>query len=522
MPGTLVWLRRDLRLADQPALHAAAARGLPVYPVYLHAPEEEAPWSPGAASRWWLHHSLTAFAAQLEQAGSRLTIRVGPSLSALRDLIQETDADAVYWNRCYEPSAIRRDSVVKQVLGEMGISVISYNASLLREPWTVATGSGDPYRVFTPFWKACKAAGIESEPLPQPVFPNPEPLQPRRIPLDSIPLDSIPSVDLAGGLGNAVAASRVVDHPDPWPDSVALDALRLLPTIPWADGLRATWTPGAAGAHERLDDFLDCGIRQYHSGRDLPGQPYTSRLSPHLHFGEISPRQILWALRTRGMALDGGHAEHFVRELGWREFAYHLLYHFPETTSQPLNPRFTRFPWRQAPVDLQAWQRGRTGIPIVDAGMRELWETGWMHNRVRMIVGSLLTKNLRLHWLEGAHWFWDTLVDADLAANTLGWQWIAGSGADAAPYFRIFNPVLQGQRFDPDGAYVRRYLPALAKMPTASVHTPWTAPQSLLAGYPSSPIVDLKLSREEALAAYQQVRADNAVADPEPAKQRSL
>jgi deoxyribodipyrimidine photo-lyase len=271
-------------------------------------------------------------------------------------------------------------------------------------------------------------------------------------------------------------------------------------------GLAETWKPGENGARERLDHFIEESVRGYGDARNLPGQYGTSRLSPHLHFGEISPRQIVRALQQAGLSLDSGGAEHFVREIGWREFGHHLLFHFPHTTDAPLNPRFKNFPWRESPDELCAWQRGRTGIPIVDAGMRELWQTGWMHNRTRMIVASLLVKNLRLHWLHGARWFWDTLVDADLASNTLGWQWVAGTGADAAPYFRIFNPVLQGQRFDPDGVYVRRHVPELAELAADVIHSLGDAPQTPGPGphpqdYPD-PIVDLKTSREAALEAF--------------------
>jgi deoxyribodipyrimidine photo-lyase len=468
MAATLVWLRRDLRLADQPALQAAAQRGLPVIPVFIHAPGEEAPWQPGGASNWWLHHSLVRMGEALAQTGSRLILRRGASLATLLDLALETGADAVFWNRLYEPAVIRRDQEIKRTLREAGLTATSFNAALLQEPWQIATGSGDPYKVFSPFWKACRKAGIDIAPGTAPArLPGPY------------------AAARAGGV---------------WPRSEPLEALDLLPRIRWDRGLAEHWTPGEAGALERLQDFVEDSVRAYAKGRELPGRDGTSRLSPHLHFGEISPRQIVWTLREAGLDLDAGGPEHFVRELGWREFGQHLIYHFPQTTEEPLNPRFQHFPWRESQQDLRAWQQGRTGIPIVDAGMRELWQTGWMHNRARMIVASLLTKNLRLHWLHGARWFWDTLVDADLASNTLGWQWAAGSGADAAPYFRIFNPVLQGERFDTDGAYVRRYVPELGAMPDAKIHTPWKSDRKT-PDYPD-PVVDLKTSREAALAAF--------------------
>lgn len=293
--------------------------------------------------------------------------------------------------------------------------------------------------------------------------------------------------------------------------SLAIERLGLLPRIRWDAGLAQAWTPGEAGAQEALAQFLDAALADYAGERDRPDHAGTSRLSPHLHFGEVSPRQVVQAIAARGLLARG---EPYVRELGWREFSHHLLFHYPDTTDAPLNPRFAHFPW--ATVDagqLSAWQRGRTGVPLVDAGMRELWTTGWMHNRVRMVVASFLCKNLRLHWLHGARWFWDTLVDADLANNTQGWQWSAGCGADAAPYFRIFNPVAQGERFDPQGHYVRRWLPELARVPAAALQAPWTLrplerAEAGIAGTPwAQPIVDLADSRAAALAAYQRMRA---------------
>jgi len=471
MGASLVWLRRDLRLADQPALHAATERGQPVLPVYIHAPEEEGPWAPGAASNWWLHHSLDRLESALENLGSRLILRRGPTLESIRQLARETGADAVFWNRLYEPAAIRRDREIKRALREDGLVVSSFNAALLNEPWSVGSASGDPYKVFSPFWKASKAIGIDA-----PILPMPTELR----------------------------------NPVSWPRGESLASLGLLPEIPWDAGLATTWKPGEAAALQRVEAFLDGAVQRYGDMRDFPAQPGTSRLSPHLHFGEISPRQIVQALRDAGHDPESGGAEHFVREVGWREFAHHLLYHFPHTAEQPLNAKFSEFPWRESAEDLLRWQQGRTGIPIVDAAMRELWQTGWMHNRSRMIVASLLTKNLRMHWLHGARWFWDTLVDADLAANTLGWQWAAGCGADAAPYFRIFNPVLQGQRFDPEGRYVRRFVPELQRVPDSGIHAPWghkgkPVDRRLRPDYPD-PIVDLQSSRQAALDAFSVIR----------------
>jgi deoxyribodipyrimidine photo-lyase len=431
---TIVWLRNDLRLADNPALADAAARG-PVVPVYIWAPDEEGDWPPGAASRWWLHRSLAALDAALRRHRSRLVIRRGPALETLRALAAETGADSVVWNRRYEPAAVDRDSTVKRELE----SCRSFGASVLREPWTLATGSGEPYRVFTPFWRALCAMGEPGEPLPEPAL----------------------------------------HVPDVWPESLAPADLDLLPEVPWDAGLAEEWTPGEAGGRERLDDFLPRAGR-YEGDRERPALP-TSQLSPHLHFGELSPRQVWTAVRDAA----GHAAEPYLRQLGWRDFAHHLLYHFPHTASEPLNIEYWHMPWRNDPRGLEAWQRGETGFALVDAGMRQLWERGWLHNRARMVTASFLTKDLLVDWREGARWYWDTLVDADLANNTLGWQWVAGSGADAAPYHRIFNPETQAGRFDPDGAYAARWLGD---------------------GPRPAPIVDHAAARRRALDAFEKVR----------------
>ncbi|GMV79851.1 MAG: deoxyribodipyrimidine photolyase [Planctomycetota bacterium] len=471
---TLVWFRQDLRLDDQPALRAALARGGPIVPVYIWAPEEEAPWAPGAASRWWLHHSLAALHAELAKQGSRLILRRGESLAELRSVAQATGAHAVYWNRRYEPAAIRRDAKLKRALKSEGWEAESHNAALLFEPWTVQTGGGAPYQVFTPFWKACLK-------LPEP----PEPL----------------------------ARPRTLPAPSRWPQSVSLDSLGLLPSRDWADGFHAHWTPGAKGARTALKRFTTGILADYPAGRDRPDQAGTSRLSPHLHFGEIGPREVWHAVRASAERTSGGGwvraEETYLREIGWREFAHHLLFHFPHTPHKPLRASFQSFPWRRNRPALDAWQRGATGFPIVDAGLRELWHTGWMHNRVRMIVASFLVKDLLISWREGARWFWDTLVDADLANNTLGWQWTAGCGADAAPFFRIFNPVSQGEKFDPQGQYVRRWAPELKSLPDRYVHRPWECPglERSAAGvhlgmtYPH-PLVDHANARDAALAAF--------------------
>lgn len=466
MSTALIWFRHDLRLADNPALHRARQAHERVIPIYIHAPREEALWKPGAASRWWLHHSLAALDVQLRQRGSRLVLRQGGSLTQLRQLLSETGAVAVYWNRRYEPVITARDQGVKAALRADGVIVESAQAALLVEPWTLLKADGTPYQVFTPFWKACL------QKLP--------PIAPLSVPT------------LAG--------------PHRWPDSMPLKALDLLPHIPWDAGLAAAWQPGEVGAQAQLAQFCATALTGYAQWRDWPGREGVSRLSPYLHFGEISPRQI-WATAmetTGGDPLANRGAETYLREIGWREFAHYVLYHWPHTTEQPLQERFAAYPWREEYGELlQVWQQGRTGYPMVDAGMRQLWQTGWMHNRVRMLVASFLVKNGRIPWQEGARWFWDTLVDADLASNTLGWQWTAGCGTDAAPYFRVFNPFLQGAKFDPEGAYIRRWIPELAALPASTIHQPWTASTRL--DYPA-PVIDFAASRAEALQGWSQIR----------------
>ncbi|WP_233842738.1 deoxyribodipyrimidine photo-lyase [Dyella sp. 2HG41-7] len=470
MSTAIVWFRRDLRLADHAALHRACADSSRVVPLYIHAPQEEGDWQPGAASRWWLHHSLTALDNDLRSRQSALHIRKGDSLQLLLDVIAQTGADTVYWHRLYDPAAVARDARIKSALREKGIAVHSFGGALWQEPTQLLTQEGQPYRVFTPYWRKLRTLVEPSEPLPAPSV--------------------VPTAPLPGAL--------------------SVDDLELLPRVAWDQGLHEAWQPGEQGAFAALELFADDALGGYATGRDLPARHGTSRLSPHLHFGEITPHQVHYDLMQRLRRRDTKRRpdiEPFLRELGWREFAHYLLYHFPRTPTENFNPRFSGFVWTEAGENtLQRWQQGRTGIPLVDAGMRELWHTGWMHNRVRMVVASFLTKNLRLHWLHGARWFWDTLVDADLANNTLGWQWVAGCGADAAPYFRVFNPVTQAQKFDAKGEYLRRWLPELANASDALLHEPWKDPQLLKrSGYPSS-MIDLGESRQAALAAYQASR----------------
>jgi deoxyribodipyrimidine photo-lyase len=412
--SAVVWFRLDLRLSDNPALTAAARSGRHVVPVFIWAPEEEGDWAPGAASRWWLHQSLKSLDDSLKLRGLRLILRQGPSLNAIQSLVRECGADSVFWNQCYEPSLRARDAHIRQSLLSEGLCIETFDSALLCKPDSVKNTKGNPFLLFTPFWRACQTAIPDSPPVPPP----------------------------------KLAKFKL-------PSSGVLKEFNLEPAVDWAAGLRCAWQPGESGAQRNLSQFLDEALENYPEMRNYPAHRGTSRLSPHLRFGEISPRQV-WAACINRVS-EASRA--FLRQLGWREFAYHLLFHFPETTLNPLRPQFSRFPWQQDPQKLRAWQMGRTGYPLVDAGMRELWKTGWMHNRLRMIVGSFLVKDLLLPWTEGARWFWDTLVDADLANNTLGWQWIAGCGADAAPYFRIFNPDSQAGKFDPKGEYVSRWVP---------------------------------------------------------------
>ena len=470
---TLLWFRQDLRLRDNPALVAAAGRG-PVVPVFI-LDTSDANWAPGGASLWWLHHSLAALRDRL----GALSLFKGDPRVLLPKIARASGATSVHWNRSYEPHAIARDTDIKAALKELGVEAQSFNAALLHEPWQIETGSGGPFKVFTPYWRVA-AAKASAAPLPPP--------------------SSIAAQDVAGG-----------DRLDDW---------RLLPRKPdWAAGWERLWTPGEAGALDRFEAFVADDLARYGDERDRPDLQSTSRLSPHLHWGEISPRQIATHLALAAEdnpAIRAG-ANKFMSEIGWREFAHHLLYHYPSLPDRNWRAGFDAYPWRDSPADLEAWQRGQTGYPFVDAGMRELWQTGFMHNRVRMVAASFLVKHLRIDWRQGEQWFWDTLLDADLANNAAGWQWVAGSGADASPYFRIFNPVLQGEKFDPDGDYIRRWCPELKGLNNADIHAPFKAKADALARagvelgktYPR-PIVDHDAARQAALAGYREVK-DGAV-----------
>ncbi|MFM1831499.1 MAG: Deoxyribodipyrimidine photo-lyase [Planctomycetota bacterium] len=477
MAGTIVWYRNDLRMDDHPALLFAVAAREPVIPVFCWHPGSAGRWAPGGASRWWLHRSLGSLQASLEKAGSRLLVRAADPVRELVAIARETGATAVTCNRRFEPWAIEEEARVESACRQAGLSFHRFLCNLMFDPGVIRTGSGVPYKVFTPFWKNCMAQQPPEAPRPAP---------------------------------------KSIMPPAAWPASVGVASLGLQPVIAWDQGLAATWTPGEVGAAERAKAFLEGPMGAYAVGRDLPGQMGTSMLSPHLAWGEVSPRRVWHAVESR---LQGGdkalraNADKFRAELGWREFGWHVLANFPATAENPLRPEFRDFPWQENAGALEAWQRGRTGYPLIDAGMRQLYAIGWMHNRVRMSVSSFLVKHLRQHWLHGADWFWDTLVDADLGSNTLGWQWSAGCGADAAPYFRIFNPMLQGEKFDADGAYVKRWVPELGKVPADLVHRPWEAPLATAdSGYPA-PIVDHAQAREAALAALKACNARTGAAE---------
>ncbi|TLG75109.1 deoxyribodipyrimidine photo-lyase [Methylocystis sp. B8] len=467
----IVWFRNDLRVADNPALTAAARTDAPLVALYVLDDESPGEWSPGAAARWWLHHSLAALAESLAERGVQLTLRRGRAQYVFEQIVAEIGAGAVFWNKLYEPWAIRRDEEITAQLHDDGVETHCFHESLLFEPETLRTKQGESFRAFTPFWRACLAAPPPEAPLPAPTGLHAAPLPP---------------------------------HSDD------LDAWRLLPQNPdWAVGMRKAWLVGETAARAEFADFARHHVVDYKAERDFMGRVGVSRLSPHLHFGELSPREV-WRAISEPASIGG---EAYLRELGWREFCHHLLIAHHDLPERPLDRTFERFPYRDDERALDAWRNGQTGYPLVDAAMRELWITGWMHNRARLVSASFLIKHLLIDWRKGERWFWDTLVDADLANNSANWQWVAGCGADAAPYFRIFNPALQGEKFDPDGAYVRRYVPELAELDAHYIHRPWTAPEDVLraAGvrlgdtYPH-PIVDHAEARDRALAAFEWMR----------------
>ncbi|HSI41057.1 MAG TPA: deoxyribodipyrimidine photo-lyase [Xanthobacteraceae bacterium] len=463
----IVWFRDDLRLADNPALDSAVATGRPLVLIYVLDQFSPDLRPLGGAARWWLGRSLASLARSVEAKGGRLLLRRGPAGAVLPALAAECNARAVFWNRRYGAAEIAVDTDVKSALIAGGVEARSFNGALLAEPWSVLNRAGQPFRVFTPFHRTAAEHDV------------PDPLK--------APAQTLTGPDLP---------------------SEPLDSWQFEPRQPdWAGGLRETWVPGEAGALARLDTFLDEGLAGYALGRDRPDLAHVSRLSPHLRFGDISPRQILAAVRAA--KAPPGDVAKFVAELYWREFSYHLLFHFPDLERRNFQPRFDAMAWRDDPDLLAAWQRGRTGYPLVDAGMRQLWREGWMHNRVRMVAASFLIKHGLIDWRLGEAWFWDTLVDADPASNAASWQWVAGSGADAAPYFRIFNPVIQGAKFDPHGDYIRRYVPELAQVPLSAVHAPWLGGTQLrgAAGCYPPPAVAHAEARDRALAAFEAVKA---------------
>jgi deoxyribodipyrimidine photo-lyase len=484
MSAALIWFRRDLRLADNPAWQALIDEGYAPIPVYIHE-EPDADWPLGEASAWWLHYSLISLQQSLRKHGSDLLIFQGNPESLLPTLLQQASTGRLAWNRCYEPAYTARDARIQRTLERDGYHISCHSAALLREPRELLKKDGTPYRVFTPFWKKLHSIGPGRTVITTHAQP--------------------PAFDAGRFTG-----------------SLSVESLKLLPAVNWDKAFYAHWQPGEEGAWKALLGFHDDKLLDYPVRRDIPSCNGTSRLSAHLHFGEISPLQIwdtLSSLAATTTACGSITAtESWLRQLAWREFSHHLLYHFPSSPLESMDTRFNVFPWKcNYKNELQRWQRGQTGIPLVDAGMRELWTTGYMHNRVRMIVASFLIKNLLIPWQEGARWFWNTLVDADLANNTMGWQWCAGCGADAAPFFRIFNPVLQGEKFDKEGRYIRRWIPELARLENRYLHKPWAADPSVLAAagivpgkdYPE-PVVDLPDSRRRALSAWDQVRQRQA------------
>lgn len=486
MGNTLLWVRQALRLQDNPLLHKAVKLNQPILPVWFFSPEEMSPWQPGGASQWWLHHSLVRLTEAYQQHGLPLTLqRTNSVKESLLTLIEDYDISHVIYDISVEPALRRQAKDIEDTLGDMWVTVDGIHANTLLTPEQWLSQSGKPYQVYTPFWKHTSKQSI-------------------RPPFDFEDIaKQLPALKM-----------------DTCPASLSVDELGLLPTIPWdKEFYQAGWQPGETGAMQALNTFLNDGLAVYKTQRDVPYQSITSKLSPHLHFGEITPAtiwkktyQFVEAKRGEGTSLTSDE-EHFLKEVMWREFAYNLLWYFPETPEKNLRPAFDEYPWANEPGQLAAWQQGKTGYPIVDAGMRELWHTGIMHNRVRMIVASFLIKHLRIDWRHGAAWFWDTLLDADLASNTLGWQWVAGSGADAAPYFRVFNPITQGKKFDTTGDYVRQWVPELANLPDDFIHCPWDAPALVLleAGitlgitYPH-PLVDHAEARQAALAGYELVK----------------
>ncbi|MBB3658462.1 deoxyribodipyrimidine photo-lyase [Rhizobium sp. BK650] len=471
----IIWFRKDLRLDDNRALHAACASGRPIIPLYIHEHGEDGNCPLGSAQAWWLHHSLHALDGALRQRGGKLVLASGHARNALGDIIRRSCAETVFWNRRYDPPGVATDARLKHELEKHAIEVRSFGGQLLHEPTKLKTSGGTPYRVYTPFWQALEQNGEPEAPVDMP---------------------------------------QHFRFPKEVPVSETLASFKFLPYKPnWAKSFPEMWTPGEAAAQQKLQEFIENGLSGYSADRDFPGRAGTSLLSPHLALGEISPARIWEATKGLSRSIPSDDIGRFRKELAWREFSYHLLFHFPKLASANWNDSFDGFCWRQDEDGFHAWCNGQTGYPIIDAGMRQLWRHGWMHNRVRMITASFLIKDLLVDWRRGEAWFRDTLVDADPANNAASWQWVAGSGADASPFFRIFNPVLQGEKFDADGSYIRQFVPELEKLEDKYIHRPFEAPASVLekAGitlgetYPQ-PIVDHATARRRALKVYNAIK----------------
>ncbi len=468
--NSIVWFRYDLRVNDNPALNAAC-KNSSVLPIYIFDNKNFDKFQVGSASRWWLHHSLIELNKSLN---SSLSIYIGDPIRIIKKIIEKFQIKNIYWNRCYDPNSIRRDKDIKNKLTCDNINIFTFNGSVLWEPWTILKDDKTPYKVFTPYYK--KGCLNAAKPRPPIDFNN-----------------------------NSIL------HKDNT-NSIDIDGLKLLDKKSWYLKFHKYWTPGEKKATDMLNNFLSTGIYDYKEGRNFPSKKNVSKLSPYIHFGEISVNQIWYAIVNNPKLNNDKNKDHFLSELGWREFSNYLLYHFPKIVDTNLQAKFDKFPWVNDKNYLNCWQKGQTGYPIVDAGMRELWKTGYMHNRVRMIVGSFLVKNLLIDWRKGEEWFWDCLLDADLASNSASWQWVAGSGADAAPYFRVFNPILQAKKFDPNGDYIKQFLPVLRDLPNKYLFSPWEAPENILEksniilgkNYPK-PIIDIKLSRDKALDLFKQI-----------------
>ncbi len=469
---TIIWFRRDLRIDDNPCIRAAAELKSPTIAIFIYSQKDESPWNIGEASKWWLHHSLNSLKKDLKKIKIDLHIFEGSYAETLSTLIKKTNARRIFWSRIYDPAYKDLDEHLRMDFENRDLEVKVFEGNLLMEPWELKNKTQSPYKVFTPFYNAFLNVF-----KPAPNTKRPESLIP---------------------FSKEISSKSIED-------------LKLLPKMNWDKDFYTNWTPGESGAQSQLQKFLGEIAADYKEKRDIPSLLGTSRLSPHLHFGEISPlltwNQILAKTKKTRSSKERINLSSYAREIVWREFAHYILFHFSDTPENPLNPTYRKFPYQKNTKFLEAWKKGMTGFPIVDAGMRELWNTGWMHNRVRMVVASFLTKHLLQDWKEGAHWFWQTLVDADLANNTMGWQWAAGCGADAAPYFRVFNPILQGEKFDPDGTYIRKWIPELAALPRNTIHTPWLSP--LLAKNYPRPIVSHEEGRKRALDAFKEFQSKN-------------